>query len=340
MQRTGVSLVFLAVLAAAPSAMALEDVTFEVPELRIHMDGTTITAPTIEDAPVQVVGGVEINDVDVSVSETRCDASTKLRIKDLEEGAPTCTPGTVATNDQPQEIVDADVALILPGTSAPATAPPTGPISTKAAIVEALPTNETAVIAAAAAGASMLGLYAVWRLLKWTGFAAFLPLYSHITDDEILEDPNRGNIYRLIQAEPGISTKDIADRLDLAWGTVTHHLGKLEKRRFVVSKKYGKYRRYFANGAGGTQDKDALAVLRLDRTGDVAQLIRQQPGVTQKAVSQMLGVSSSTILWHVKRLEEVHLVRKVREGKLVRYYPADGAPGVTLIPAAPVVAGA
>jgi predicted transcriptional regulator len=184
----------------------------------------------------------------------------------------------------------------------------------------------------------MLGLYALWRVLKWTGLAALLPLYSHISDDEILDDPNRSGIYKLIQTEPGISTKDIADRLDLAWGTVTHHLGKLEKRRFVVSKKYGKYRRYFANGAGGSQDKDALAVLRLDRTGDVAELIRTQPGMTQKAVSQVLGVSSSTILWHVKRLEEVNLVRKVREGKLVRYYPGEALPGITVIPAAPTAA--
>lgn len=339
MQRTGVILVMLVAALATPTALAIEDLTVGIPDVRVHADGTTIALPAMEDLPVQVVGGVEINDVDVSVSETRCDISTSFRIKRY-ENAPECTPGQVSTSDNAHEIVDADVALVLPAGGAPAPEAPAAPLATDAAIIEAIPTSDAAVIAAAAAGASMLGLYAIWRILKWTGFAAFLPLYSHITDDEILEDPNRGNIYRLIQAEPGISTKDIADRLDLAWGTVTHHLGKLEKRRFVVSKKYGKYRRYFANGAGGSQDKDALAVLRLDRTGDVAELIRQQPGVTQKAVSQMLGVSSSTILWHVKRLEEVQLVRKVREGKLVRYYPGEGLQGVTLIPAVPTVAGA
>jgi DNA-binding transcriptional ArsR family regulator len=327
-------LILIAALAAVPTALAVEEVSVAVPDASVHVDGTTVIVPEATDLPVQIVGKVEVKDTDVSLSETRCTASTGLTMKDHADSAPTCTPGALTTGPA-DEIVSYDLDIVLPE-SVPASGP-AGPstLGAPAAIVDVVPASPAVIVAAAAAGASMLGLYAVWRVLKWTGLAAFLPLYSHITDDEILDDPNRAGIYRLIQAEPGISTKDVADRLDLAWGTVTHHLGKLEKRRFVVSKKYGKYRRYFANGAGGVQEKDALAVLRLDRTGDVAELIRTQPGMTQKAVSQVLGVSSSTILWHVKRLEEVNLVRKVREGKLVRYYPGEGMQGVAVIPAAP-----
>ena len=326
-------LAFLVAVLAAPTALALEPVRLEAPKVSAHVEGARVDLPTIDALPVSVIGTVEVRDVDVSVTGARCEIATAVHVKRPAYDGPECTPGEIST-DSPQGLIDYEVALVLPE-SAPQDPADPAPLGTSAAIIDALPADPTVVLAAAAAaGVSMLGLYAAWRLLKWTGLAAFLPLYSHISDNEILDDPNRASIYRLIQTEPGISTKDIADRLDLAWGTVTHHLGKLEKRRFVVSKKYGKYRRYFANGAGGTDQKDAVAVLRLDRTGDVAQLIRQQPGVTQKAVSQALGVSSSTILWHVKRLEEVHLVRKVREGKLVRYYPGDGMSGVTLIPAA------
>lgn len=333
--RTMGILLMLAALAVVPTALAFEEVTLAVPEASAHVDGTTVTIPQADDLPVQIVGRVEVQDTDVSLSETRCTASTDLKVKEQSDAMDNaaCTPGQLAT-DASHETLRYDLDIVLPQ-AAPAAAPAgPAPVDAAGAMVDVVSANPQVVLAAAAAGASLAGLYAVWRLLKWTGLAAFLPLYSHITDDEILDDPNRAGIYRLIQTEPGISTKDIADRLDLAWGTVTHHLGKLEKRRFIVSKKYGKYRRYFANGAGGSQDKDALAVLRLDRTGDVAELIRTQPGLTQKAVSQMLGVSSSTILWHVKRLEEVHLVRKVREGKLVRYYPMESSTA-TIIPAAP-----
>jgi DNA-binding transcriptional ArsR family regulator len=254
----------------------------------------------------------------------------------VDSASQACQGGEVTTSASADTLM-ADLDLLLPQ-EPQADAPEEAPVTTESAEVAAPLATSGAFLAAAAAGASLLTLYGAWRVLKWTGLAALIPLYSHISDNEILDDPNRAGIYRLIQAEPGISTKDVADRLHLAWGTVTHHLTKLEKRRFVVSKKYGKYRRYFANGQGGSDRKDELAVLRLDRTGDVAALIRANPGMTQKAVSEALGVSSSTILWHVKRLEEVRLVTKVREGKIVRYYPGEGMANVALIPAAPATA--
>lgn len=330
----------IAAVLAAPGALAMDQIVFSVPDASVHVEGTTVELDSTEQLPIPVgvIGDVTVQDVDVSVSETRCALSTDLDLKNQAETTDACQAGSVQTSRAPEEILVYDLALVLPTDAEPLAEEDAGSVETEAALVGAIVETPTALLAAAAAGASFLGLYAAWRLLKWTGLAALLPLYSHISDDEILDDENRAAIYRLIQAEAGISTKDIAERLGLAWGTVTHHLGKLEKRRFVVSKKYGKYRRYFANGAGGTEKKDELAVLRLDRTGDVAALIQANPGVTQKAVSVALGVSSSTILWHVKRLEEVHLVTKVREGKLVRYYPAEGLSGVTIIPAVPVPA--
>ena len=330
--RTVTLLLALAAVAALPTAMGMEHVVLAVPEASVHVEGTEVKADQVESpAPVGVKGGVEVQDVDVRMGESKCVLATKP--KDASAAAEACQAGQVETNADDGDLVTYDIDLLLAEDAAAPAAEPQGAATVRERLADA-PAAQTALVAAAAAGASAAALYAAWRVLKWTGLAAFLPLYSHITDDHILDDANRAGIYRLIREEPGISTKDIADRLGLAWGTVTHHLGKLEKRRFVVSKKYGKYRRYFANGAGGSQDKDALAVLRLDRTGDVAALIQRHPGVSQKAVSEMLGVSSSTILWHVKRLEEVHLVRKVRDGKLVRYYPDEGMQGVAVIPAA------
>lgn len=322
-------LAFFALLSALPGAAALEYVVVIVPDASVRVDGTSAEVPHSDALPAHVDGKAEVQATEVSLSQTRCSIPTDAKDA-LGEPTP-CTPGAV-TSDDPKTIVhyDLEIGLAAPDAAeTPASAPQAAPATPDA---DPAPAAAPVVLAAAAAGASLLGLYGAWRVLKWTGLAAFLPLYSHISDGELLHDANRSAIYRLIQAEPGISTKDVANRLGLAWGTVTHHLGKLEKRRFVVSKKYGKYRRYFANGAGGTDQKDAVAVLRLDRTGDVAQIIQRQPGLTQKAVSQMLGVSSSTILWHVKRLEEVRLVRKVREGKLVRYYPAEGASPLPMAP--------
>ena len=338
MLRIGAIALLILAMAAVPGAAAVSEVTIAAPEMRAGVEGTAIdagaqTASYTEGAPVQPEGEVVVHDVDVSTTPTTCSVNVKDPSKN---SVKVCRTGDVATPDA-TKLVEANVGLRF-GSIEDAPTEDAGAGELVAASVTTAVASQTALMVAAAAGASLAGLYAIWRVLKATGVAALIPLYSHISDNEILDDPNRAAIYRLIQTEAGISTKDVAERLGLAWGTVTHHLAKLEKRRFVVSKKYGKYRRYFANGEGGTEKKDAVAVLRLDRTGDIAALIKAQPGLTQKAVSVALGVSSSTILWHVKRLEDVQLIRKVREGKLVRYYPADGLAEATLIAPPPQAA--
>ncbi len=235
-------------------------------------------------------------------------------------------------------------------------APPGGDLDTLEAATSAslMPVSPgTALAVTAAAGASAAALYAASRFLRFVGLAGLIPLYSQISDDRILDDPTRARIVSLVRDVPGVSTKDLAERLGLAWGTVTHHVTKLEKRRFIVSKKYGKYRRYFVNGAAPPSDddavfgiapdahgapgwRDAVAVMRVQKTADVAAFIKSNPGFTQKDVGEALGVSSSTVLWHVKRLEAVGLVTKVRDGKTVRYFP----PGTSVtVPPVPTPAG-
>jgi len=335
--RRMVVLPILAALALLPSALAMQPLEVKAPDVSVGVVGVHQVVDTTGYTPGApgVVAQAQTKDTSARVNGAACTLDANDHRATKERAEETCSPATVTTDATPEELVTAKVDVILPAATQ-AAGPKAAPLHAEAATVAPVQVSSSLMIAAAAAGISLAALYGVWRLLKLTGLVALIPLYSHLSDDQILDDPNRASIYRLIQSEPGISTKDVADRLDLAWGTVTHHLGKLEKRRFVVSKKYGKYRRYFANGEGGTDRKDALAVLRLDRTGDVAALIRAQPGVTQKAVSEALGVSSSTILWHVKRLEEVQLVTKVREGKLVRYYPAEGLSGLDIIPAVPI----
>lgn len=338
--RSVIVLAALFALLSVPFAAAGE-VNVDAPDVRVWLSGQKVDvdkAPLVQGTP-GVDASFETKDVDLMLDGPSC----KIRpdVNAPKKLPSSCQAQTVKAQPPAKvdDLVAAHVGLRFGDANALAPEATAAPMSQAAGSPFSASAPQV-LLAAAAASASVALLYALTRVLKWTGLAAFLPLYSHLTDAEILDDPNRSGIYRLIQAEPGISTKDIADRLDLAWGTVTHHLGKLEKRRFVVSKKYGKYRRYFANGHGGTDMKDQVAVLRLDRTGDVAALIRQSPGLTQKAVSTALGVSSSTILWHVKRLEGAQLITKVREGKLVRYYPGSGLDQVLVTPApiAPVTA--
>ncbi len=148
------------------------------------------------------------------------------------------------------------------------------------------------------------------------------PLASRLQPSELLDNDTRRAIYEEIQGNPGINLRGLADELDLAWGTLLHHLRKLEKGHLVVSERYGKYRRFFLNGSTYTKDEQArLAALSAPSTARVAEYILENPGSSQAEIGEAIGVTASTILWHVRRLKKVDLVHEEREGRYVHYYP-------------------
>lgn len=161
----------------------------------------------------------------------------------------------------------------------------------------------------------------------WFGFrriATFLlaPLASRLKRSELLDNDTRRGIYEEIKEDPGVNLRAIADRLDLAWGTLLHHLRKLEDNHMITSKRYGKYRRFFLNGSTYTKEEQArLAALSTPSTARVAEYILENPGANQSEIGDAIGVTPSTILFHVRRLKDVDLVEEEREGRYVHYYP-------------------
>jgi DNA-binding transcriptional ArsR family regulator len=148
------------------------------------------------------------------------------------------------------------------------------------------------------------------------------PLASRLTRSEILENDTRKQIYEAIQEEPGINLRGLADEVDVAWGTLLHHLKKLEDAHLVKSERYGKYRRFFQNGSTySEEEQERLAALSTPSTARVAEYILENPGANQSEIGDEIGVTASTILFHVKRLKEVDLIEEEREGRYVHYYP-------------------
>ncbi|MHB8584346.1 MAG: winged helix-turn-helix transcriptional regulator [Thermoplasmatota archaeon] len=302
------AIVVLALLAFAP-VVAAESQTVNVDSNQVaHTDAA------------RVIANVGVQDGTVSANPSQCNQidGTTAYLSQCEKSVQYTAPDA-SVHYQAQ----VNLPLSLLNEKSTAATPSGSPISTSSAVVAMAPTSPAVIATAATAVLSLAAVVYLGQKFGRLAVLGLLPLYTHIQDGDLLKEPNRARVFDLIKSEPGISTKDIADRLDLAWGTVTHHLAKLEKRQFVVSKKYGKYRRYFANGAAAdAAKKDLLAVLKVPATAEVAHAIRDSPGLSQKEVSVALGVSSSTILWHVKRLERVSLVNRVRDGKAIRYYPA------------------
>ncbi|HLE96478.1 MAG TPA: hypothetical protein VI997_03835 [Candidatus Thermoplasmatota archaeon] len=198
--------------------------------------------------------------------------------------------------------------------------------------------------AAVAVGVGGLALFGAalayfWPYAKYAGTALVLPMYSRIGREEVLEHGKREEIFHLIRAEPGIHAHDISSRANVGWGTTVYHLKLLQTHGLVVGKRNGRYKRFFATAGGAARQGDAYAVLRNETTSAIARHVLGHPGCIQKDVCGALNLQPSLVTWHVNRLEEVDLVKKVRDGRTVRYYAGGSWGGLQLsfaLPATPV----
>lgn len=185
-------------------------------------------------------------------------------------------------------------------------------------------------MAVAAAAFTLAGALAYfWGTLKaWATRGLALPLvglYAKISRAEVFDNSVRERIFAAIRDNPGLSASDLARLANVSWGTTIYHLEVLEQTRMVSSLRKGRYRRYFENGAALATSKDAVAILRNPVTARVVDMLRARPGVTQKELAGATGMSPQALHWHLARLVETGLVRKEREGRVVRHFIAASA---------------
>lgn len=199
--------------------------------------------------------------------------------------------------------------------------------------------DATQLLAAGVAGAGgaglLIGLVYFWPRLKFGLTALFLPLYSRIERTSVLDHEKRDEIYELIRATPGIHAHEIGEKTRIGWGTTVYHLKLLESHSLVVSKKSGRYKRFFVNTGEYTKKKDVYGALRNDTAKAVAEFIVNHPGTNQKEMCAALGIQPSLASWHVEKLEGVELVKRVKDGRQVRYFagPAWSEMNVRVHPA-------
>jgi len=215
-----------------------------------------------------------------------------------------------------------DADLSLAGGSHRAKAQPT-PASVAIATMRAAIAPASAPVAIAAAAFTLAGLAAYfWGSLKTWLIAPFIGLYAKITRAEVFDNHVRERIFGAIRAHPGVSASDLARIAAVSWGTTIYHLDVLEQTRMVTSLRNGRYRRYFENGATLTATKEAVAVLQNAVTAGVVETIRTRPGATQKELAAATSMTPQALHWHLVRLVATGLVRKEREGRVVRHFSA------------------
>lgn len=203
--------------------------------------------------------------------------------------------------------------------------PTEGVLGTKSAGRTAAPDDTTRVWESdpATTGAMALGGVGLFGLLFWAKNALGLagsrfllaPLFSRIDKDDMLDNDGRELLFNLVQNEPGISLSELSERSGLGWGTTVYHLGRLEQAGFVSSMRQGQTRHFFEKGNAVAAQKNAIAVLKNQTAGDMARFLLAQPGATQSAIGQALGIKAPVVTKYVKRLHGEGLVDVAPSGR-------------------------
>jgi predicted transcriptional regulator len=104
-------------------------------------------------------------------------------------------------------------------------------------------------------------------------------------------------------------------------GTLSYHLGVLEKTELIQSRREGlKYRAFYPTGMNFPKaERFRLTDLQIRIIGS----IRSQPGLTQKEIAQLLGQKPQTINYNIKVLGQAGLISVVKAGRKTRCFPVS-----------------
>jgi DNA-binding transcriptional ArsR family regulator len=172
-----------------------------------------------------------------------------------------------------------------------------------------------AAIAFAGTSLAFVALIATERGKTALTFLLFLPLYTRLRHEKILNHETRGMIRGYIVANPGDHYNSIKEALELPNGTLAYHIQVLQKEMIVRSVKDGKFRRFYPAEMRVPEGGEPTKIQRV-----ILDLIRTNPGITPRDAAGLLGLSSSTVSYHLEKLEEHGRVEYRREGITKRLY--------------------
>ena len=136
---------------------------------------------------------------------------------------------------------------------------------------------------------------------------------------KISRESKRLDVFEDIKAHPGTHLREIKRRLNIAMGTVQYHLTILEKEKRIVYDRKGSFKRFYSNNLFNGNEKEILNVLSQEMEREILLFLIQNPLTTQKAISEFANISSASINWHMKRLNNAGLVYTRHENHFAKY---------------------
>jgi len=168
--------------------------------------------------------------------------------------------------------------------------------------------------------ASILGLLGGTETGKYAFLTLiFIPLYTKIKKNRVLDHYLRGKIHGYIIANPGEHYNAIKDQLEVTNGALSYHLRVLEREGYIRSRMDGIFKRFYpADMKLPTTQRNISSFQEVILT-----IVKNNQGLSQKDIAKRIGASSQVINYHVKILEDSGLIRVDRSRRRSKVYATD-----------------
>ncbi|WP_255336928.1 winged helix-turn-helix transcriptional regulator [Methanosarcina sp. KYL-1] len=144
--------------------------------------------------------------------------------------------------------------------------------------------------------------------------------YRVVEHSNALGNRKRKDIYAFIKDRPGAYIGEIANQMKLNRGTLRHHIKILEAENMIEAQCYHRKVRYFQNNSTyDEKEKRVISAFQNEMTRKILLNILKEECNTNMDLARTIGISRSTISWHMKQLKELDIIEENKEGKSMIY---------------------
>jgi len=158
------------------------------------------------------------------------------------------------------------------------------------------------------------------EVMKYGLLTMFLPLYTRIRKEKLLDQPTRERIYGYIIGNPGAYFGLIKEELDLGNGQLICHLKQLEDAHLIYSREDGAKKRFYPSDIPRAKSGTPLFS---DIQEKILNIIKNNSGIGQKKIAVKMGISRQVASYHLTKMERKGLIDKEVIGRESRYYPSS-----------------
>lgn len=158
------------------------------------------------------------------------------------------------------------------------------------------------------------------EVFKYGLLLFFLPLYTRIKKEKLLDQPTRHKIHGYIIGNPGAHFGLIKQDLSIPNGQLVYHLRQLTRAHIIYSQVDGSRKRFYPvdfpkpktgeHHFNDTQEK-------------ILEIIEENSGISQKKVATSVGISRQVAGYHLTKMEQKGVLKKEVVGRETKYYASE-----------------